>query len=94
MDNRKYYLNGILMIIMVLIVLTASAAPALAEDAVLDSTTTVTADQNGKEKAKDEFSGKFGPDWKRRSCRYPPTVEKVRRKPAGIASKKLYSRRS
>ena len=65
MDNRKYYLNGILMIIMVLIVLTASAAPALAEDAVLDSTTTVTADQNGKEKAKDEFSGKFGPDWNR-----------------------------
>lgn len=60
MDNRKYYLNGILMIIMVLIVLTAFAAPAFAEDAMTDSTATVPADQNRNEEVKNEFCDKFG----------------------------------
>ena len=62
MDSRKYYLNAVLMIIMVLMVLTAFAAPAFAEDAMADSTITVTADQNGNEEVKDEFSDKYGPD--------------------------------
>ena len=62
MDSRKYYLNAVLMIIMVLMVLTAFAAPAFAEDAMTDSAITVTADQNGNEEVKDEFSDKFGPD--------------------------------
>lgn len=62
MDSRKYYLNAVLMIIMVLMVLTAFAAPAFAEDAMTDSAITVTADQNGNEEVKDEFSDKYGPD--------------------------------
>ena len=52
MDNRKYCLNGILMIIMVLTVLMAYTAPAFAENAVADSAATVTADRSGNEKVK------------------------------------------
>ena len=62
MDSRQCYLNAVLMIIMVLMVLTAFAAPAFAEDAMTDSAITVTADQNGNEEVKDEFSDKYGPD--------------------------------
>ena len=86
MDSRKYYLNAVLMIIMVLMVLTAFAAPAFAEDAMADSTITVTGDQNGNEEVKDEFSDKYGPDRNRNRQSQLPACRNQNQDPVSMQS--------